>query len=419
MINPERISRSKRLAFTALMLLIPLLFLELLVRTYFAIQVGPHVFLYGTAFSRYQAAFDPKGEAQRAAKEDSTVAFHDDERNNYTKYYPNQVLIDRDEFGHRIYAKINSQGFRGKDYSIVKGAMTVRIITLGASSTFGFHDRDDETYPHYLETILNASLPHLNAQRSAFQRTPITSFEVINLGIPHLISGQIYSLLIAEGLKLEPDFVTFYEGINDTVWRPSSDTWSSKAKSTAKGIPFANALFRELRKRVLSVALFGSLISTQKISFSEGDFQLLSQERTAYFIEKLRLMHDACRQRGATFIVASQQATTLETDRERLRGMTYESERALVKEKVSTTRRLSPLEVSMLVHGDLMDAQRHWATSNGVPYVDAIKAMDMNRHNLVTWVHLNSKGNRIVAAALAEEILRQLVAHESHSVLKP
>ena len=31
----------------------------------------------------------------------------------------------------------------------------IRIVTLGASSTFVFHDRDNETYPYYLEQILN------------------------------------------------------------------------------------------------------------------------------------------------------------------------------------------------------------------------------------------------------------------------
>jgi len=55
----------------------------------------------------------------------------------------------------------------------------VRVVTLGASSTFGFHNRDDQTYPRQLENLLNQE-----ARGS-------TRYEVINLGIPHLTSDEI------------------------------------------------------------------------------------------------------------------------------------------------------------------------------------------------------------------------------------
>jgi len=50
---------------------------------------------------------------------------------------------------------INSHGFRGKEFSIAKPDDVIRVLTLGASSTFGFFNKDDETYPYLLEQRLN------------------------------------------------------------------------------------------------------------------------------------------------------------------------------------------------------------------------------------------------------------------------
>jgi hypothetical protein len=52
-----------------------------------------------------------------------------------------------------------------------------------------------------------------------------------------------------------------------------------------------------------------------------------------------------------------------------------------------------------------------WCGANHVPFVDVIAAMDERRDCLVSWVHLDAQGNRIVAGALAREILRQVAAH--------
>ena len=97
------------------------------------------------------------------------------------------------------------EGFAVEKFDETKKPGVTRIITLGSSSTFGYYDRDNETYPYYLEQILNKAL------RSTGR------FEVINLGIPHLRSEEILSLFQAEAIPLRPDVVTFYEGVNDAA----------------------------------------------------------------------------------------------------------------------------------------------------------------------------------------------------------
>ena len=68
------------------------------------------------------------------------------------------------------------------------------------------------------------------------------------------------------------------------------------------------------------------------------------------------------------------------------------------------------MEGYFLIHGELMDAERQWALANKVPYADVISAMNSDRQDLVTWVHLNAAGNRIVASTLADVILKNLSA---------
>ena len=65
-------------------------------------------------------------------------------------------------------------------------------------------------------------------------------------------------------------------------------------------------------------------------------------------------------------------------------------------------------EVQFLVHTQFMEKLRRWAPANGVPLVDVIRVLDQDRETLLTCVHRNPKGNRIIAQELAKEILAQL-----------
>jgi len=102
-------------------------------------------------------------------------------------------------------ASTNSLGFRGPDFSPSKPPDTFRIICLGGSSTFGFHNRDDETYPYSLQSLFNGD-------------TRETRVEVINAGFPCYNTGSIVSLLENELMNYSPDLMTLYTGYNDTEW---------------------------------------------------------------------------------------------------------------------------------------------------------------------------------------------------------
>ena len=164
-----------------------LLTLEIGLRLYYGIKVGPSALVYG-----FVEPFDNR-----------TVSKHGDFREGYSTYFPNQKRVDHNpRTGETFNVTINSKGFRGSNYSVDKLPGEIRIITLGASSTFGYGSKDHETYPAILEKSLNS----LDTSRK---------YEVINLGIPHSKVKHIYHLFRNEGLPLAPDIVTYYEGVND------------------------------------------------------------------------------------------------------------------------------------------------------------------------------------------------------------
>ncbi len=53
-----------------------------------------------------------------------------------------------------------------------------------------------------------------------------------------------------------------------------------------------------------------------------------------------------------------------------------------------------------------------WVSANNVPNVDVIKAFDQDRDCLLSWVHLNAKGNKIIASEFAREILRHVCSNQ-------
>ena len=172
----------KKFALFALLMFSVLILLEILLRLYFAIKIGPDVFFYGTRF--YKSVITIEDRALNYAEKERNVVLHENQNNNYSKYYPHQTRFDKDVNGKRFIVTINNKGFRGIDIETRKARNVLRIVCLGASSTFGYGNRDQETYPYYLQTILNADKDKIDLTR-------FNSIEVINLGIPHLDSKAI------------------------------------------------------------------------------------------------------------------------------------------------------------------------------------------------------------------------------------
>jgi hypothetical protein len=286
---------------------------------------------------------------------------------------------------------------------------------MGASSTFGYHDRDDETYPFLLGRELE------RASRGAHR------FEVINFAIPHATTDNIVAMFLNEGVALDPDFVTFYEGANDSaVVEPrngeASGGWTESL----------------IRVSVLAALLDRIVPRSEAVDAEWWWSDELAQRRSRAFLANLDRLREECARRGIHLIVATQQFRSTLVPEKELHGITYAEELAMVREKLARGE-IGPQMVAvpeiafksrvkgageeglrmitgfypprtMLVHARLMDDLRAWAGRNDVGFVDVIAELDGNRDLMVNWVHLRGEANAIIARALAREILAELEA---------
>jgi lysophospholipase L1-like esterase len=379
------LSVGKKLVFTGIVMVFVLVMVEVGVRLLFAVQVGPSVLLYGLRSARQEL------ESQEANR---SVWRPDRKIGRYTKFRPNQVRFDKDpETQATFTVTINSRGFRGKEFADDKRPGVVRVITLGESSTFGFYARDEETYPHYLEQLLNAQ---------CVGRT----FEVINFGIPHLRSNHVLALFLAEALPLQPDVVTYYQGINDNL---PLEPDAAVAAPTRVGVLWpVRSAWGVARNHILSVALFHDLVtgSVKREAYSDSQVRDHAEAIRRPFLENVSRIHRESRQRGIVFIAATQQAASLIVkDHKDLRGLSYEAEVGLVTQKLAREGAVTRRERDLYAHSLLMHDLRHWATTNEVPLVDVIEILDQERDVLWNWVHLSRRGNQVIAASFARAIV--------------
>jgi len=145
--------------------------------------------------------------------------------------------------------KINSDGFRDREYTRAKGKNVFRILCLGDSSTFGINMALSKVYHKKLEHRLNKDFGSHNVR-----------FEVINAGAAGYSSLQGLYLYKYKGSKYHPDVVTFYFGINDPVKRfylSDREIMQSNVppfiKIVTNNVLLRSASYRVLRKGLLSL----------------------------------------------------------------------------------------------------------------------------------------------------------------------
>ena len=379
----------RRIAFgTVLLVVVPLvllLVLEIFCRVWFAYQVGPSVLVRGLG-ARVDSRF-----------EEESVENHFNVVGEFDKYHPHQSRYGRDpKSKERFKVRINNWGYRGADFTAQKPADTIRVATLGSSSTFGFYNRDETTYPRYLEDALN-------------QRCPDQRYEVLNLGIPHLPVYNIYHLFSNDGVALQPDIVTLYEGGNDSA--------GFYGVQLSRPRPVRDRLGRVKALRMVDYVLSFRSVFYQfcKSVFEERDNQFTREEverhaegKSEHFLTCVAKIRAVCIEHNARFIVATQQINSSgyrPTEDAAKARLTYEDECRYVLDKIERGERVSRYEANLYVHHGMMRDLRAWAAENDVPLADAILALDHRREVLVSWLHLSPEGNRMIAGVLAETIL--------------
>lgn len=100
--------------------------------------------------------------------------------------------------------RMNNLGTRGPDAPLTSTAGTIRVLTLGASETFGLYESQDGEYPRVLEARLNA------LASGGTCPGPTKRFEVLNAAFPGMTTPTITQDVRLRLIALRPDVVMIY-----------------------------------------------------------------------------------------------------------------------------------------------------------------------------------------------------------------
>ncbi len=314
---------------------------------------------------------------------------HSAEHDGYTKFQPNTIYHYKSSPTKTIDMKINGDGFRGLDeFTKPKPPETFRIVSMGASSTFGLTDEDDETYPYLL-------------QKRIREQSQIPHGEAFNLGVPHYRMDNIVALADHELAALEPDVVTLYSGYNNSmvVQAPTNVGGLYNFKNWLKAHSVA---YRGLHPRIATIYgrlsgifnrnLGGTPTLNLPIQLEREDIARLRQSMREEYRGYVVHLADLANEIGATLVLVTQSYTLRQLPSSRLAGdwQPYADEVAHVEGLLEEDGTLLAPYSTLLIHRDLMDELRAVAAERGLPLVEGITVLDPDRDQMMSRIEQSS-----------------------------
>lgn len=129
--------------------------------------------------------------------------------------------VDEDFPGWNV--KTNSLGYRiGDNFELEKPKDTLRIVMVGGSTVFGWGVEYTDSIPSYLQHMI---IKELKSQRGLASIGSNVKVEVINAGVPWYATWNESAIVLHRVLKLKPDWIIAFDGLNDAAKSLSPD-WS-------------------------------------------------------------------------------------------------------------------------------------------------------------------------------------------------
>jgi lysophospholipase L1-like esterase len=118
---------------------------------------------------------------------------------------PYFLYVNRPGYTSKDAVQHNQFGYRGPEISQKKPKGTIRILAIGASTTYGYMlDSPAQAWPAQLEKILSKSFSD-------------KKIEVINAGLPGGLSSESLISYLFRDRYFEPDIVVIHNGGNDAA----------------------------------------------------------------------------------------------------------------------------------------------------------------------------------------------------------
>jgi hypothetical protein len=304
--------------------------------------------------------------------------------------------------GHFQKWSLNAFGMRGPDVTATKPPGVLRVVTVGASETFGLYESPGREYPRQLEDSLNA---RLTANRSMCGERRA---EVLNAAMPGMSLPTIEQDIRLRVRALNPDFVVVYPtpaGYLDnsvpTAARPESVAGSSR-------LPASNALYPRVADRIrtqlklLLPTVIQDRIRNRQIRATLAQhpagwrFDSVPAERLKSFEADLRQTVGSIRSAGAIPVLmthANRFAGSAKADVATLRMWEKFYPRASGRTIVAfdSAARLTTIAVARDSQAVLVDLTPKLAASNGSAFAD--------------YAHFTDFGAAVTATAASTSIL--------------
>ncbi|MGO9517036.1 MAG: SGNH/GDSL hydrolase family protein [Candidatus Korobacteraceae bacterium] len=304
--------------------------------------------------------------------------------------YNDEILLQRDSIGKwgkpgARYAKwqLNSLGYRGPELR----AGSVRIITMGASETFGLYEAPGEEYPRQLERDLNSW-----AGKDLFQVVNVAfageTLPTTILRVPQIVE------------QIHPSCALIYPDLSSYIWMSLRSASNSPAPDVGEHRKrFESRLsgrIENLLKQTLPTAIQDQLwkISMRREIASRHYVILdrLPDERFERFRQDLRALITALRDREVEPILVTH--------------ATIFSKPHTEGDRISLThwRKIYPMlreEGFLDMENRMNDVIRQTAAEEHLPLIDADKEMPHGPKNFADFVHFTTYGAGVMAAILA------------------
>ena len=206
---------------------------------------------------------------------------------------------------------MNSLGVRGPETTVIPAAGTVRVITVGASETFGLRESPHHEYPRQLEDSLNARIA-----RSSCSAGVKPHFEVLNAGFAGMALPTIEQDVRLRLHRYQPAIIVVYptpaQYLDDELPFPAvPDSSAPKPPSVLKPLyPRVAGRIRDQLKLLLPNFVQAQMRRYQTrwlLRSKPPGWQIttLPGDRLALYDRQLRSLIGTIRAEGATPVLAT------------------------------------------------------------------------------------------------------------------
>ena len=301
-----------------------------------------------------------------------------------------------------IEYKINSKGFRGKEFTENKNSLN-RIISLGGSTTMGLGSEYDMTYPAQLESML---------------KNEKIDVEVLNFGLSSKSLSFIRKLLFSEAINYDPDLIIIYSNRNPALYDSQGTKINIEKDNQNIFIKKVNLflidnimtfrlIFKTYRKIISMSISSDKIISPHNVNVEHNIYYFTDQYKDT--LEEIILF---CKQKNIKVALVKQAVLFDEKIQKKIELETS-------KNLIETLKNLrnEPLY-------DFNYAESFWIITNAILnkdldllshhentiIIDPVHELIKNKDNFSDYIHLTDKGNTVLAESIflrIKDVLRK------------